>query len=163
MTSKNISLNTFLSDLAILNIKLHNLHWNVIGSDFTALHKFTQKMYNLINEQFDEVAELMKMQHETPIATMATYLQNTTITELESRDYPPYEVLEELDTDLQILIGNAKKIREHASDSDNFLVANLMEDYLAVYTKKAWMIHAMLKEDEMPFDTHTDNDDDDDD
>ena len=30
-------LNAFLSDLAVLNIKVHNLHWNVEGREFSRL------------------------------------------------------------------------------------------------------------------------------
>lgn len=32
-------LNAFLSDLAVLNIKVHNLHWNVEGREFALIQR----------------------------------------------------------------------------------------------------------------------------
>lgn len=37
-------LNAFLSDLAVLNIKVHNLHWNVEGREFALIHEMTEKI-----------------------------------------------------------------------------------------------------------------------
>ena len=34
MSAKNMMINGFLSDLAVMNIKVHNLHWNVVGMEF---------------------------------------------------------------------------------------------------------------------------------
>ncbi len=146
MPSKKNLLNVFLSDLAVANIKIHNLHWNVIGSEFMTIHKMTEKIYKMLQDQFDEVAEAMKMSGETPLASMADYLENTSIEEIESREYTDYEVLEELDNCCQSLMALAKQIRDEADKKDNFLIANLLEDYLAVYTKKSWMIRAMLQD-----------------
>lgn len=152
MASKKNLLNIFLSDLAVMNIKIHNLHWNVTGSEFIIIHKLTEKLYKMLQEQFDAVAEVMKMQNETPLATMSAYLENATVEEIESRNYTTYEVLEELDGDCQILISLAKQIRDEADKKDNFLVANLFEEYLAIYAKKSWMIRAMLQDDDIIWD-----------
>lgn len=152
MASKKNLLNVFLSDLAVMNIKIHNLHWNVVGSEFIIVHKLTEKLYKMFQEQFDTVAEVMKMQNEMPLATMSAYLENATVEEIESRDYTTYEVLEELDADCQVIMDLAKQIRDDADKKDNFLVANLFEEYLAIYAKKSWMIRAMLQDDAIPLD-----------
>ena len=159
MVSKKNLLNIFLSDLAVMNIKLHNLHWNVTGSDFIIIHKLTEKLYKKLQEQFDSVAEIMKMQNEKPFATMKDYLENTNIEEIESRDYSSYEVLEELNSDCHTLIDLAQQIRNEANKKDNFLVANLFEEYISVYTKKSWIIETMLQEGNITLDEETDSDD----
>ena len=160
MASKNNQLNIFLSNLAVMNIKIHNLHWNIIGAEFPVIHKMTEKLYKMIQLQFDEVAEAMKMQNEMPFASMADYLKNSTIDEIESRDFNSYEVLEELDADCQTIMDLAKDIRDEADKKDNFLIANLFEDYLAVYAKKSWMIRTMLKEDAIPLEEDEESEDD---
>ncbi len=160
MASKNNQLNIFLSNLAVMNIKIHNLHWNIIGAEFPVIHKMTEKLYKMIQLQFDEVAEAMKMQNEMPFASMADYLKNATIDEIESRDFNAYEVLEELDADCQTIMDLAKDIRDEADKKDNFLIANLFEDYLAVYAKKSWMIRTMLKEDAIPLEEDEESEDD---
>ena len=51
-------LNVYLSNLALWNVKLHNLHWNVTGRTFVQIHEFTEKLYDEVFEQFDAVAEI---------------------------------------------------------------------------------------------------------
>lgn len=152
MASRKNKLNVFLSNLAVMNVKIHNLHWNVVGPEFITIHKMTEKLYKMFQEQFDAVAEVMKMQNEVPLATMAEYLENATVEEIESRDYTGYEVLEELDNDCQNIIDLAREIRNEADKKDNFLIANLFEEYLALYAKKSWMIRAMLQDEPVPVD-----------
>lgn len=149
MAGKADKLNVFLANLAVLNIKVHNLHWNVVGPQFKPMHKMTEKIYQMLQHQFDELAEMMKMQDKFPVASLDEYLSLTTLDEIESRDYTAYEVLEELSADCETLMSLAKEIRDEADKKDNFLIANLFEDYLAVYAKKSWMIKAMLQDDDM--------------
>lgn len=51
---------------------------------------------------------MMKMQNQMPLVTMAEYLDNTTIEEIEGRDYTDLEVLELLETDCQNIMALAK-------------------------------------------------------
>jgi hypothetical protein len=37
------SLNVYVANLAVLNVKFHNLHWNVVGPQFIPLHQFSEK------------------------------------------------------------------------------------------------------------------------
>lgn len=136
-------LNVYLSNLAVLNVKIHNLHWNVEGREFTIIHELTERIYLMLQEQFDEVAEVMKMQGQMPLGTMAEYLKNATVKEIQSCNYSVSEVLEALDEDCQNIMELAQDIRDQADDEDNYIITNLLEDYLALYAKHNWMIHAM--------------------
>lgn len=158
MAAKKDQLNIFLANAAVLNIKIHNLHWNVVGMEFVTVHKLTEQLYKMLQEQFDTVAEVMKMQGEMPMASMDDYLENATVEEIESRDYPTYEVLQLLDQDCDNIMALAKQIRDDADKKDNFMVANLFEEYLAIYSKHSWMIKAMLRDEDIPLDDE-DNED----
>lgn len=147
MVNKTDKLNVFLANLAVMNVKVHNLHWNVVGFNFPSVHKMTEKIYEMLQHQFDELAEVMKMQNKLPMGTMAQYLEHTTVEELESRDYTAYEVVDELAADCENFIELAKEIRDEADKKDDFMIANLFEEYLAVYAKHAWMLRAMQEED----------------
>lgn len=136
-------LNVYLSNLAVLNIKIHNLHWNVEGREFTIIHELTERIYLMLQEQFDEVAEVMKMQGQMPLGTMAEYLKNATVKEIQSCNYSVTEVLQALDEDCQNIMELAQDIRDQADDEDNYIITNLLEEYLAVYAKTSWMIRAM--------------------
>ena len=39
----------YLSNLAVMTFKLHNLHWNVTGLAFKSIHEFTEMMWNQEN------------------------------------------------------------------------------------------------------------------
>ena len=151
MVSKYKELNIFLADLAVMNIKVHNLHWNVVGTEFKSIHKMTEKIYEMIQEQFDEVAEIMKMHNQFPFARITDYKNNTNIEEVESRPYQTDEVLEILNNDYDKIINQANKAREEASTQGNFLIVNLMEDYLKNYVKNSWMMRAILEEEPRDF------------
>lgn len=148
MAAKVSKLNIFLSNLAVMNVKIHNLHWNVVGPEFPLIHEMTERLYKMFEEQFDTVAEVMKMQGEFPLGSLEDYLNNATAEELDSRDFGEVEVLEILDEDCQKLIDFANEVREDAEKNDNFQIVNLMEDYLAVYAKYHWFVRSMLLTDE---------------
>lgn len=148
MASKVSKLNVFLSNLAVMNVKIHNLHWNVVGPEFPLIHEMTERLYKMFEEQFDTVAEVMKMQGEYPLGSLEDYLNNATAEELETRDFGEVEVLEILDEDCQKIMDFANEVREEAEKNDNFQVVNLMEEYLEVYAKYHWFVRSMLLTDE---------------
>ena len=41
-------------------LKTQNFHWNVIGSDFYALHLLFEKQYEELSEEVDEIAERIR-------------------------------------------------------------------------------------------------------
>lgn len=81
-----------VADLNILNVKFHNLHWNVVGLNFEPVHLLTEASYTDFFNKYDEVAERMKMLGEMPPASMKKYLELTKISELDhySTRYPKY-------------------------------------------------------------------------
>ena len=87
-------LQQYLSNLAVLNVKLHNIHWNVVGRNFMRIHNFTEEIYDKVFEDFDEVAELLKTKNEMPLSTMVEYLENATIEEIKAKDFCIVESLE---------------------------------------------------------------------
>ena len=137
-------LNEYLSDLHVLNVKLHNLHWNVIGKRFVRLHEYTEELYDDLFEEFDEIAELIKMRGEAPLAKVADYLKNTSIQELDKDSYTCDEVLKYLEEDYTKLKKLATDIRNTADDEGDFEVVAIMEDHIAGYSKTLWFVKAML-------------------
>lgn len=49
MAAKVDKLNIFLSNLAVINVKIHNLHWNVVGPNFFVVHKMTENCIRCSN------------------------------------------------------------------------------------------------------------------
>ena len=50
-------LNLYLANQLVDYVKKHNLHWNLKGSNFFALHAKLEELYDEANDILDEVAE----------------------------------------------------------------------------------------------------------
>lgn len=143
---KNLkNLNVYVSNLAVLITKTHNLHWNVVGLQFTNLHNYTEELYDYYFGKYDDVAEIIKMKGHFPLAKLSDYLANATVKELDSKDYSTKEVMELIKADMELMMEEAKKIREIANEEDDFAVANEMEDQITHFTKQLWFINSIMK------------------
>lgn len=139
-------LNTYLANLAVLNIKIHNLHWNIVGSQFVSVHEYLESEYDKAGERLDEVAELIRISGEFPVANLKEYLEISTIKEIEtSKEVSIKEALEIVLSDIKLQKELALEIRKEADEADNFPVANAMEDYIEDYNKQIWFVESSLK------------------
>lgn len=142
---KNVQeVNKYLANLAIWNVKLHNLHFNVVGSQFVPTHEYLESVYDNAFEYYDAVAEALKMAGEEPVVRISEYLKLATIEELDGRAFSVKEVYEILQADFKLMYDLALKIREEAGEEDNFALSNLMEDHIEYYTKQLWFLRASL-------------------
>lgn len=138
-------LQRYLSNLAVLNVKFHNIHWNVVGNQFVQIHNFTEEAYDKFFEAFDEVAELLKMKNETPLSTMAEYLENSTVEEIKAKDFSIKESLEIVRQDMASMKELAVEIRNIADEEGDFETVAVFEEYVAYFSKNIWFINSMLK------------------
>lgn len=139
------SMNQYLANAEIFYVKLHNLHWNVVGKDFKQVHEYLETLYDAFAGVLDEVAEALKMHGEMPLASLKEYLEAGTIAELPSKEIRSDEVLRIAKADLETLKAQAEAIRSAADEEGLYDVVALMEDELSNYIKTIWFISAMLK------------------
>ena len=138
-------LNEFLSDLEMLNVKLQNYHWNVIGKGFFTTHEKLEEYYNEVRNQIDEVAEhILSLGHQ-PLGTMMDFMENSKIREAKNEQIKSIDIMENVIHDLQELKQKAVQIKQEAEDKEYYATSTLMDDYLANYSKKIWMLNAALK------------------
>lgn len=138
-------LQRYIANLAVLNVKLHNIHWNVVGSQFLEIHKFTEEIYDELFENFDEVAELLKTKKVMPLSTMAEYLEKTTIEEIKAKDFSVKESLEIIKKDLESMKEVATEIRNTADEEGDFETVAIFEEYVIELSKNIWFVEAMLQ------------------
>lgn len=141
--SKFDKLNQYLSNLAVMNIKLHNLHWNVKGMEFMAIHNYTESLYNDFFEKYDDVAERIKIEGRQPIATMKTYLELATVEESDQTSFTPSEVVEILIKDLSQFRDEAVAIRNLADSEGDFTTVAMFEDHIEGFDKQLWFLSSM--------------------
>ena len=140
-----LELNRYLATVGVSYIKLHNLHWNVVGKDFKPVHEYLEILYDAFAGVLDSVAELLKMNDYAPAASMKEYLELTSIKELASDKVKTQEALEIVLSDMKTLKAQAESIRGAAAKEDEYNVINAMEDDLKEYNKTIWFLNAMLK------------------
>ena len=138
-------LDLYLANLGVNYVKLHNLHWNVIGRGFKQVHEYLEAMYDETTESFDEVAEYQKMVGEYPKASLEEYLKITTIKELESKDYSIEDALKIAVEDQKLIRDLATEIRNEADDKGEVILVALMEGEVEAQNKHIWFIESMLK------------------
>ncbi|EFI42081.1 DNA starvation/stationary phase protection protein [Peptoniphilus sp. oral taxon 386] len=136
------NLDKYLANLAVGNIKLHNLHWNVTGFTFKAVHEYLEALYDDFFEKYDAIAEYQKMNGVYPKASLKEYLEISDINELESKDIDAKSAVEEA----LKLLKHMRELAEVISDeSDDFVLSNMMEDHITGYNKQIWFMESMLK------------------
>ena len=138
-------LQNYLANLAVLNIKMHNIHWNVVGPQFMEIHNFTEAFYDKLFADLDEVAELLKMKNEMPLSTMAEYLEKSTIEEMKAKDFTTKESLEIVKKEMELMKGLATDIRNISDEEGDFETVAIFEEYVAYYSKNLWFINSMIK------------------
>lgn len=138
------SLNSYLADLAVINTKLHNVHWNVEGRNFYQVHTFTEELYDTFFEWLDEVAETIKMNGGMPLSTLKDYLEATTLKEEAPRAFTVCEVNEMVMNDLIALKEKAIAIREEADEEGDFHVVSMLEDQIKELVKNIWFLRASI-------------------
>lgn len=138
-------LNEFLSDLEIVNVKLQNYHWNVVGKGFFTTHEKLEEYYDEIREQIDEVAEHILTLGNQPVGTMKDFVENSKIREAKNEQIKSIDIMENVMNDLQELKQKAIQIKQEAEDKEYYVTSSMMDDYLADYSKKIWMLNAALK------------------
>ena len=137
MSQKDLTkaLNAYIANIGVGYIKLHNLHWNVVGSQFKAVHEYLESLYDSFADVLDESAEILKMCGEQPVASLKGYLSLATIKELPDKKIDQKKALQLTLADLELLRDQAAAVRA---------IANLMEDHIANYAKQIWFLRSML-------------------
>ena len=137
------TMNQYVANLAVLNVKFHNLHWNVVGPQFIPLHQFSESAYEGFFESYDAVAELIKMRGSFPVGSLKDILALSTVKELENKSFSTSEMLAIMKEDFTALIALATQIRKEADEASDFTVVATMEDEIAKYEKHIWFITSM--------------------
>ena len=93
----------------------------------------------------DEVAEhILSLGHQ-PLGTMKDFMENSKIREAKNEQIKSIDIMENVIHDLQELKQKAVQIKQEAEDKEYYATSTLMDDYLADYSKKIWMLNAALK------------------
>ena len=137
-------LNVLLSDLSVLSVKIHNFHWNVVGPHFGPLHLLFDELYGIMEDDIDLVAERIRALQAKPFASLAEFINNSTITEVSvDANLTDDDMLRYTVSDLEVIIGKVTTTANLAKDDlgTNNLLMNMVE----LLQKKLWMVKSHLQ------------------
>lgn len=138
-------LNEFLCDLEVINVKLQNYHWNVYGKGFFITHEKLEEYYDEIRVEIDEIAEHILALGYQPLGTMQDFVNNAQIQEAKNEKIKTIPIVKNVIQDYEILKQKALKIKEYAESQADYATSSLMDNYLAKYAKKLWMLNETIK------------------
>ena len=146
MSKKDLvsAMNSNLADLHVINIKLHNYHWNVSGLQFFGIHEMTEKFYDYFFGLFDDVAERILQKGSKPFAKVKDYLDNASLKEENGDCFSAEQVLKAVEADFEALLKAAEKINALADEAGDIPTGNLYADHIQWLEKSLWMIRSTL-------------------
>lgn len=136
--------NNYIANLGVMIFKLHNIHWNVEGPQFVAVHEFTESLYDEIFEYYDAVAEHLKIYSVSPDVKMSDYIKNASIKEIDAKKFEIKEALGIVKEDLEELRKQATGLRNACDNEGWFSGVTMFEDQVNYYNKQIWFIRALL-------------------
>lgn len=139
-------LNRYVADSAVFFIKLHNIHWNIVGEDFVKIHKYTQGLYEHFGLVFDSFAETLKMREQQVFGSMSEFLTVTSLKELKSDNIFQKEALHIILEDLQMFMKTATMLREMAHKEGDIASTLIAENEVSFLLKEIWFLKSMLIE-----------------
>lgn len=135
-------LNQLLSNYFVMYVKLHRYHWYIQGKNFFRLHEKFEEMYDMFNDDLDEIAERILMIGGKPLATMAKYLDETTLTEANA-DNTEDEMISQLIKDYEQIISEiANEGIKLASEQEDEPTLDMLISFQAKLEKDLWMLNA---------------------
>ncbi len=141
----SIILQRLLANQFLLYTKTRNYHWNVEGSNFLEMHEFYQRMYNELDETFDEVAERIRMLGHYSQGTLKDFLVVTNLLEQEYTNKQHEQLsnlLNDHETIIQILRKDVDTLTDEIKDAGT---ADFITGMMEKHEKWAWFIRSYLK------------------
>lgn len=137
-------LNVYLADLNVLNVKMHNFHWNLTGSGFFSLHAAYEGLYDALFEEIDEVAERLLMIGGRPAASLKSYAALATLSEADSVAIDGPASIRALQKDYEALTRQLRALIALAQEAGDEGTVDLCVGALKSKEKTLWMLNASL-------------------
>ena len=137
------SLGEVLANTMILQMKSQVYHWNVVGPLFYPLHQLTETHYNNLFAAADVIAERIRaLGHMAPLSNKAL-IKHADLKE-ETGNRTAAEMVEQLVSDHEQLIRDAREAAKHAEENSDFVSHDLLTERLAFHEQAVWMLRAIV-------------------
>jgi starvation-inducible DNA-binding protein len=144
-TSIGKILNTLLADEYVLYTKTRRFHWNVVGPDFSELHKFFEGQYEALDEIIDEVAERARALDVVSAGSLEEFGKLTRLKEQAGSNPDAPGMLAALLADHEAVIRTLRAHAETVGDLGDAGTNDFLTGLMEQHEKFAWMLRSYLR------------------
>ncbi|MET1254574.1 Dps family protein [Aliikangiella maris] len=139
----SVKLSEALADSYKLHLKTLNVHWNISGPLFYAVHQITEQQYESIALAVDEIAERIRA-----IGFSAPGTQQELNHYCSLKDIAPnmgaIDMVRDLIAANETCAKNMRNVVEEAENCRDVKSADLITSQIGLYEKNAWMLRALI-------------------
>ena len=135
------ALQSVLVDLVDLSLAGKQLHWNVVGAGFRALHLQLDELVESVRDLGDEVAERARALAWAPDGRTASVAAGSSLPAVPEGELPAHEVIELVTALLVQAVSTTRRAAEQAAEYDA-VTQDLLNQVIHTLEKHAWMFSA---------------------
>jgi len=138
------TLSQLLADTYVLQAKTQNYHWHLQSSNFIALHSLFETQYNEMRDGIDELAERIRILGCRAPATLAQFLELSSIPEDEDDLTSDEEMLQALVDAHTHIITNLRTALEPLKQGNDDGTIDLLVERLRAHEKMHWVLDSHM-------------------
>ena len=138
------ALTKFMGDSALVYIKVHGFHWNIIGPRFKTLHELFEEHYTNLWESLDGIAERIRALGAKAPGSFVELIEASSIEEYNTAPNADLMLRKAYD-DYQKLISHAHEVEKVAEEYGDTFTVDMMTQRVGELEKMAWMTIAHLQ------------------
>lgn len=138
-------MNVLLANFQSYYQNLRGVHWNIKGKRFFDLHVKFEELYNVAQQNVDEIAERILTLGGVPLHTLQDYVKHSKITIGESV-CEDEKAVNLIISNLSELLSIERPLLELTSKASDEGTNSLISDLIKEQEKNIWMLKAYLNE-----------------
>lgn len=135
-------LQSLLADTFVASTIAQNMHWNIVGPNFAAMHSMFEEQYKELAEAVDEIAERILMIGFIPASTLREFLELTSIEEPGANRVDTVTSVSIMKSTYDSLTIRAAQAMQYAEAIGDVVTVDLLTRRAYAHDKAAWMLRS---------------------
>jgi starvation-inducible DNA-binding protein len=140
VTEISEELRHLLADVFALYLKTKNFHWHMKGPHFRDYHLLLDEQGEQIFAMSDDVAERARKLGGTTLRSIGDISRNQRLKDNDQAGLSPKEMLSDLCSDNQKLIGFLRSTHEVCDEHNDVATASLIENWIDESERRHWFL-----------------------
>lgn len=140
MKTQTKALNILLASLSVASSNAKSYHWYIKGDNFFFLHEKFGELYEFLVKTVDQVGERILGIKQEPMVNFSNYLNHSIVLEATVRGEK--EILQNVLSDLALLIGCAKEAREESVKAEDDETDSYLQELVFQLQKLEWQYNS---------------------